>query len=216
MELEHRINDSINNQTDEEIGNGSTNQTSAINIVATIPNRKKRGKADWSNPIYKSLIHSRRTSYHIHEPRDEQESKDSRIRQPDQVVEKSIDRSGMVDIVNQEQQTEEHRNAQDLSNNNNGCITGEMGSNLINTRIGHTENIQTMESKDLNIEQMRNNCNLIRTELFLANIATQPFAIPEGKDRQYNSMLQLNQRQSQSGIEKTSRPDPSILRGIIM
>ncbi|KAA6378823.1 MAG: hypothetical protein EZS28_025654 [Streblomastix strix] len=86
------------------------------------------------------------------------------------------------------------------------------GSNLINTGIGHTENIQTMENENSNIEQKRNNCNLIRTELFLANIATQPLVIPEGKDRQYNSMLQLNQRQIQSRIEKTSRFDPSIHR----
>ncbi|KAA6367649.1 MAG: hypothetical protein EZS28_036825 [Streblomastix strix] len=181
MELEHRINDTINNQTDEEIGNGSTNQTSAIDTVAIIPNRKKCDKADWTNPIYKSLIHTRRTSYHIHEPKDEQESKVSRMGYPDQVVEKSIDRSGMVDIVNQEQLTEEYRNIQDLSINNNVYISGEMGRNLINTRIGHTENIQTMESENPNIELKRNNCNLIRTELFLANIATQPFAIPEGK-----------------------------------
>ncbi|KAA6365008.1 MAG: hypothetical protein EZS28_039466 [Streblomastix strix] len=93
---------------------------------------------------------------------------------------------------------------------------GRWGSNLINTGIGHTENIQTMESENPNIEQKRNNCNLIRTELFLANIATQPLVIPEGKDRQYNSVLQLNQRQSQSRIEKISRLDPSIHRGIIM
>ncbi|KAA6360374.1 MAG: hypothetical protein EZS28_044098, partial [Streblomastix strix] len=168
IELEYRINDTTNNQADEEIGNGSINQTSAIDTVAIIPNHKKRGKADWTNPIYKSLIHMRKTSYHIYEPRDEQESKDSRMGQPDQVVEKINDRSGMVDIVNQEQQTEEHRNAQELSNINNGYISGEMGSNLINTGIGHTENIQTMESENPNIEQKRNNCNLIRTELFLA------------------------------------------------
>lgn len=79
MELEHRNNDTINNEADEEIGNGSTNLISAADTVATISNRKKRGKADWTNPIYKSLIHTRRTSYHVHEPGNEQESKDSRM-----------------------------------------------------------------------------------------------------------------------------------------
>ncbi|KAA6374991.1 MAG: hypothetical protein EZS28_029482, partial [Streblomastix strix] len=62
-----------------------------------------------------------------------------------------------------------------------GCISGEMGSNLINTEIGHIKNIQTMENEHSNIEQMRNNSDFTSIELFLANITTQPLVIPEGK-----------------------------------
>ncbi|KAA6382678.1 MAG: hypothetical protein EZS28_021797 [Streblomastix strix] len=46
MELEYGINDPLNNQVDEEIGNGSANQIGTVNTVATIPNRKKLSKAD--------------------------------------------------------------------------------------------------------------------------------------------------------------------------
>ncbi|KAA6382677.1 MAG: hypothetical protein EZS28_021796 [Streblomastix strix] len=132
--------------------------------------------------------------------------------QPDQVVKKSIDRGRMVDIVNQKQQSQEHRNAQDLSNNNYGCISGEIVSNLISTEIIHSENIQTMENDNPSIEQKRNNSNLIRTELFLANIAIQPFAILQSENGQHNSMLQLNQKQTQSKIEKINGLDPFIHR----
>ncbi|KAA6320208.1 MAG: hypothetical protein EZS28_054713, partial [Streblomastix strix] len=197
-------------------GDGSINQISTVDTTIAISNRKKRGKADWTNPIYKSLIHTRRSSYHIHESENEQESKESRLRQSDQVIKKSTDRGGMVDDTNQEQQTQEYRSTQDSSNNNDGCIFREMGSNLTNTRRDYTKGIQTVESKDPNIKQKRNNSDFTSIELFLANIATQPFALPEGKDRQYNSMLQLNQRQSQSRIEKTIRPDLSIHRRTIM
>ncbi|KAA6370008.1 MAG: hypothetical protein EZS28_034465 [Streblomastix strix] len=216
IELEHRINDAVNNQTNEEAVDGSTNQISTVNTVAVISNSKKRGKADWINPIYKSLILTRRSSYHIHESGNEQTSKEGRMGQPDQVIEKSIDGGRVVDDINLEQQTQEYRCTQDLSNNNNGRVSREMGSNLINTRRGYTKDIQTVESKDPNIEQKGNNSDFISIELILANIATQPFALLEDKDRQYNSMLQLNQREGQSKIEKVNRSDPFIYRGIIM
>ncbi|KAA6375802.1 MAG: hypothetical protein EZS28_028673 [Streblomastix strix] len=216
MELEHRINDAISNQTNEETGDGSINQISATDTAVIISNRKKRSKVDWSNPIYKSSIHTRRSSYHVHESENEQTSKESRNGYPNQVIERSIDRGRMVDDINQEQQTQEYRNTQDLSNDNNGCIFREMGSDFTNTRRGYTKSIKTVETKDPYIEQKGNNSNFISIELILANIATQPFALPEGNDRQHNSMLQLNQRKSESRIEKASRPDPSIHRGIII
>ncbi|KAA6354216.1 MAG: hypothetical protein EZS28_050257, partial [Streblomastix strix] len=191
MELEHRINDTVNNQTNEEAGDGSINQISAVDTAVVISNRKKRGKADWTNPIYKSLIHTRRSSYHDHESGNEQTSKEGRMRQPNQVIEKSIDRARMADDINLEQQTQEYRNTQDSSNNNNGCIFREMGSNFTNARRDYTKGIQTVESKDPNVKQKRNNSDFTSIELFLANIATEPFALPEGKDRQYNNMYQL-------------------------
>ncbi|KAA6363592.1 MAG: hypothetical protein EZS28_040880, partial [Streblomastix strix] len=216
MELEHRINDAVINHTDEEASDGSINQINAIDTAVVISNRKKRGKADWTNPIYKSLIHTRRSSYHIHEPRNDQPGKDGRMGQPNQVIEKNIDRGRMVYDINQEQQTQKYRNTQDSSKNNNGRIFKEMVSNFANTRGDYAKGIQTVESKDPNIEQKGNNSDFISIGLFLANIATQPFALLEDKDRQYNSMLQLNQRESESRIEKVNRPDPSIHRGIIM
>ncbi|KAA6358157.1 MAG: hypothetical protein EZS28_046316, partial [Streblomastix strix] len=176
MELEYGINDAINNQIDEQIGNGSINQISTVDTTTTISNRKKRGKADWTNPIYKSLIYARRSSYHVHESGNEQTGKEGRMGQPNQAIEKSTDRDRMVDGINQEQQTHEYRNTQDSSNNNNGCISKEMGSNLINTRGDYIKDIQTVERKDPNIEQMGSNSDFISIELFLANIATQPFA----------------------------------------
>ncbi|KAA6336461.1 MAG: hypothetical protein EZS28_052877, partial [Streblomastix strix] len=192
MELEHGIDDVINNQTNEETGNGSINQISSADTVAVISNRKKRGKADLTNPIYKSLTHTRRSSYHIHESGNKQESKESRMGQPNQVFEESIDRGRVVHDINQEQQTQEYRITQDLSSNSNRRISKEMGSNFINIKRDYTKGAQTMESKDSNIEQKGNNSDFISIESFLANVATQPFALPEGKDRQYNSMLQLN------------------------
>ncbi|KAA6378423.1 MAG: hypothetical protein EZS28_026049 [Streblomastix strix] len=52
IELQHRINDAVNNQIDEEISDGSKNWIDTVDTVATISNRKKRCKADWTNPIY--------------------------------------------------------------------------------------------------------------------------------------------------------------------
>ncbi|KAA6385580.1 MAG: hypothetical protein EZS28_018889, partial [Streblomastix strix] len=181
MELEHRINDVVNNKTNEEAGDGSSNQISTVDTVAVISNRKKRGRADWTNSIYKSSIHTKRSSYHVHESGDEQMSKQSRMRQPNQVIEKSFDRSRMVDDINQEQWTKKNRNIQDLSNDINGYIFREMESNLTNTRRDYTKGIQTVENKDPNIEQKGNNSDYISIELFLANIVTQPFALPDGK-----------------------------------
>ncbi|KAA6381420.1 MAG: hypothetical protein EZS28_023052 [Streblomastix strix] len=180
MKLEHRINDAVNNQIDEEICDGNINQICTIETVGTISNREKRSKASWTNPIYKSSVHTGWASHHIHEPGIEQMSKQGRTGQ----------------------------NTLDQSNGNNECVSKEMGSNLINTGIGHIEDIRTMENENPNIEQKRNNSNLINTELFIANIAIQPFALPEDKDRQFSSMLQFNQIERQNRIEKNNRQDP--------
>ncbi|KAA6362167.1 MAG: hypothetical protein EZS28_042306, partial [Streblomastix strix] len=147
MELEHGINDAVNNKIDEEIGESSINQISAVDTVATISNHKKRGKADWTNPIYKSSVHTRRTSFHVHKLRNEQESKESRKGQPDQIIEKNIDRGGVVDSTNQEQQTQEYRNTQNISNDNIEYVSMEMESDFTNTGKRHIEDIQTMEAK---------------------------------------------------------------------
>ncbi|KAA6383391.1 MAG: hypothetical protein EZS28_021081 [Streblomastix strix] len=188
MELERRINDVINNQIDEEIGNGSVNQTSTVDTVAGISNRMKQGKAVWTNLIY---IRVQITRGGLH------------IASMNREMSKRAKRADWNSPI---------KNAQDLSNINNGCFSEEMEINLINAEIGHTENILTIKNKNPNIEQKRNSSNLIRTELFLANNAIQTFAIPEGENRQNISMPQLNQRKSQSRIEKTSRLDPSIHR----
>ncbi|KAA6391027.1 MAG: hypothetical protein EZS28_013446 [Streblomastix strix] len=103
MKIKHGINDTAVNKTDEEIGNGSINQTSAIDIVAIISNIKKRGMADWTNPIYKSLMHTRRSSYHVHESCNEQTGKECRMEQPDQVIEESVDGGRVMDNINKEQ-----------------------------------------------------------------------------------------------------------------
>ncbi|KAA6388317.1 MAG: hypothetical protein EZS28_016153 [Streblomastix strix] len=181
IELEHGINDAINNQTNEETSDGSINQTCTVNTAAAILNCKKRGKADWTNPINKSSVHTRRSSYHVHELRNEQMGKEDGMGLPDQIIEKSADRVRVVDNANQEQQTQEYKNTQDLSNDNNWLIFREKGNNLIYT--------------------------------WRANIATQRFALSEGKDGQYNSMLQFDQRQSQSGIQKINRQNTLIHRG---
>ncbi|KAA6366501.1 MAG: hypothetical protein EZS28_037971, partial [Streblomastix strix] len=83
MELESGINDAIDNQVNEEIGDGIINQIGAVDTFAkVISNRKKRNKVDWTNPIYKSLIHTRRSSYHFHESGNEQTSKEGRMEKP--------------------------------------------------------------------------------------------------------------------------------------
>ncbi|KAA6387502.1 MAG: hypothetical protein EZS28_016973 [Streblomastix strix] len=150
MELEHRINDVVNNQVHKEIGDGNINQISAVDTVGTISNRKKPGKAYWTNPIYKSSIHTTRTSYHVHELGNEQMSKQSRMVQPDQTIEKSADRGRMVDDTNQEQQTQEYRNSSDLSNDYNGYVSKEMVSKYLK----NVYQIQDLQDNQYKEQQM--------------------------------------------------------------